>query len=359
MTRSVVRETASVTGETGLRAEGVVVRYGSGRHTTTAVDDVNLAVAPGEIVGLLGASGSGKSSLLRGIAGLEPLASGRIRWDGVDLTTVPVHRRGFGVMFQEGQLFPHRDVGSNVAYGVAHLPRAERAARVAELLDRVGLAGFGRRPIASLSGGQAQRVALARSLAPAPRLLLLDEPLSALDRALREHLVGVLRGTLRATGTTAVHVTHDQDEAFAVADRVAVMEAGRISQLDTPARLWRHPVSRSVAAFLGYGPFLDAGAAAALGWGTWVPAGMALAVPPGGLVVEEGVSGTVGAATDGRSEPGGVRVPVHDQVDHRGYVAVTIILPDGRPATARARQRVVGEAAYVRLEESRCTLVPV
>ncbi len=336
-----------VTPAPGLSAEAVVVRYGSGRQTTTAVDEVNLAVAPGEIVGLLGASGSGKSSLLRGIAGLEPLVAGRIRWDGVDLTDVPVHRRGFGVMFQEGQLFPHRDVGGNVAYGVANLSRADREARVSEMLARVGLAGFERRSIASLSGGQAQRVALARSLAPAPRLLLLDEPLSALDRALREHLVGMLRDTLRATGTTAVHVTHDQDEAFAVADRVAVMEDGRISQLDAPARLWRHPVSRSVAAFLGYEPFLDAAAAGALGWRAPVPEGMALGIAPGGLVVVE--SGEPG---------GGVLVPVRDQVDHRGFVAVTITLPDGRPGTARATRRVAGDAAYVRIDPPRCILVP-
>ncbi len=181
---------------TGLQVRDLVVRFGS----TLAVDHVDVDLAKGEVLALLGPSGSGKSSLLRGIAGLEPLAAGSVAWDGIDVTREPVHRRGFGVMFQDGQLFPHRDVAGNVGYGIEHLPRAERAARIRELLELVGLAGFESRPVTSLSGGQAQRVALARSLAPRPRLLLLDEPLSALDRALRERLVALLRDTLKTTG---------------------------------------------------------------------------------------------------------------------------------------------------------------
>jgi thiamine transport system ATP-binding protein len=235
---------------------------------------------------LLGASGSGKSSLLRGIAGLEPLASGRIRWGAEDLTEVPVHRRGFGVMFQDGQLFPHRDVGGNVAYGLAHLPRGRaRAPGPAQVLALVGMAGFERRAIATLSGGQAQRVALARSLAPSPRLLMLDEPLSALDRALREHLAGVLRTTLRSTGTTALYVTHDQDEAFAVADRVAVLIDGRIARIGTPSDVWRSPASPAVATFVGYAPMLTADQARDLGWPLDRPLDRELvAVGPDGLV---------------------------------------------------------------------------
>lgn len=207
----------------GLLVTDAVVSYVTASGPVTAVDHVNLEVAPGEIVALLGASGSGKSSLLRAIAGLEPLAGGRITWDGLDLTGLPVHRRGFGMMFQDAQLFPTMNVGGNVAYGLHGRPAAERQARVAELLELVGLPGYGRRRVTELSGGQAQRVALARSLAPQPRLLLLDEPLSALDRALRERLVEDLGVVLRATHTTAVYVTHDQDEAFTLADRVVVL----------------------------------------------------------------------------------------------------------------------------------------
>ncbi|WP_081861737.1 ABC transporter ATP-binding protein [Cellulomonas sp. HZM] len=256
----------------GLGIAGVSVRYGS----STAVDDVRLSVAPGEIVALLGPSGCGKSSLLRAVAGLEPLAGGDVTWDDESVARVPVHLRGFGLVFQDGQLFTHRDVAGNVAYGVAGADRAGavsrtgrpgrsgRAARVDELLDLVGLTGYGPRPVATLSGGERQRVALARALAPAPRLLLLDEPLSALDRALRERLAVDLRAVLVATGTTALFVTHDQDEAFAVADRVAVMSRGALLQVDAPADLWRAPASREVARFLGYEAFVRASSAPVL-----------------------------------------------------------------------------------------------
>ncbi|MFC8599133.1 ABC transporter ATP-binding protein [Isoptericola sp. NPDC057191] len=240
---------------TGLAVRDAVVRYGGTRRRpgAVAVDGVSLDVAAGEIVALLGPSGCGKSSLLRAVAGLEPLAGGSVAFDGVDLAGVPVHRRGFGLLFQDGQLFPHRDVARNVAYGLETqgVPRAERAERVAALLAEVGLDGYQQRSVATLSGGEKQRVALARSLAPRPRLLLLDEPLSALDRRLRERLAVDVRDTLRATGTTAVFVTHDHDEAFTVADRVAVMDAGRLLQVDAPDVLLRAPASDRVAEFLG------------------------------------------------------------------------------------------------------------
>ena len=238
-----------------------VVRYGATRRRpgSVAVDGVSLDVAAGEIVALLGPSGCGKSSLLRAVAGLEPLAGGSVAFDGEDLAGVPVHRRGFGLLFQDGQLFPHRDVGRNVAYGLEAqgVPRAERAARVAELLADVGLAGYAGRSVATLSGGEKQRVALARALAPRPRLLLLDEPLSALDRRLRERLAVDVRDTLKATGTTAVFVTHDHDEAFTVADRVAVMDAGRLLQVAAPDVLLRAPAGPRVAEFLGLAPGAD------------------------------------------------------------------------------------------------------
>ncbi|GAA1876484.1 ABC transporter ATP-binding protein [Myceligenerans crystallogenes] len=243
----------------GLGVSDVVVRYEKrdrgarrGRALTTAVDHVSLDVAKGEIVALLGPSGCGKSSLLRAVAGLEPLAQGTVTWDDADLAGVLVHRRQFGLMFQDGQLFPHRNVERNVAYGLEaqHVPRAERAARVTELLDLVSLAGFGRRRVANLSGGERQRVALARALAPRPRLLLLDEPLSALDRRLRERLAADVRDVLRETGTTALFVTHDHEEAFTVADRVGVMSAGRLLQLAAPEVLRSSPATPEVEEFL-------------------------------------------------------------------------------------------------------------
>src|SRR5699024_8278999 len=227
-----------------------MVQYGP----VTAVAGVDLDVPRGQVVGLLGPSGCGKSTLLRAIAGLEPLTAGAVSWDGQDMTEVPVHRRSFGLMFQDGQLFAHRSVAGNVAYGVqmARWSRQQRRRRVAELLELVGLRGFGPRAITELSGGERQRVALARALAPRPRLLLLDEPLSALDRALRERLVTELHDILRAAGTTALYVTHDHDEAFTVADRVALMRTGQSAQTGTPAELWDHPVDAEAARFLGY-----------------------------------------------------------------------------------------------------------
>ena len=256
----------------GLSVRGLAVTYGDLR----AVDGVDLEVAAGEVVALLGASGSGKSSLLRAVAGLEDVAAGEVAWDGRSMVRVPVHKRGFGLMFQDGQLFEHRDVGSNIAYGLTGLPRAQRGERVREMLELVGLPGFERRRVTTLSGGQAQRVALARALAPAPRLLLLDEPLSALDRALREQLATDVRTILRQGGTTALYVTHDQDEAMTVADRVGVMEAGRLLRLDTPQRLWAEPGSSKVARFLGFDVVGD------------------LALAPGALRVVEAAAGKPG-----------------------------------------------------------------
>ncbi|MBK7822604.1 MAG: ABC transporter ATP-binding protein [Tessaracoccus sp.] len=203
----------------GLEVRDATVRYGE----TVALDRVSLSVDPGEVVALLGPSGSGKSTLLRTIAGLEPLVSGSVLWDGADLAAVPTHKRGFGMVFQDGQLFPTMSVGRNVGYGLAHLSKSEQRTRVSELLDLVGLPGLDHRRPTELSGGQAQRVALARSLAPSPRALLLDEPLSALDPGLRRRLADDLARILRETHTTAVYVTHDPDEAERVADRVLTL----------------------------------------------------------------------------------------------------------------------------------------
>ncbi|WP_026422388.1 ABC transporter ATP-binding protein [Actinokineospora inagensis] len=234
-----------------LRIEGLTVRYGR----TTAVREVDLEIADGEVLALLGPSGCGKSTLLRGIAGLEQ-ADGVVAWDGTDLAGTPVHRRGFGLVFQDGQLFPHRDVAGNVAFGLkmAGLPKEPR---VGELLDLVGLNDYGKRKVTELSGGEQQRVALARALAPNPRLLLLDEPLSALDRSLREQLAVDLSRLLRAGNSTALVVTHDHDEAFTLADRVAIMRQGEIVQSGSPEEVWRYPVDEDTARFLGCSTFID------------------------------------------------------------------------------------------------------
>ena len=351
----------------GLAVRGLVVRYeGPGRAATTAVAGVDLDVAVGEVVGLLGPSGSGKSSLLRAVAGLEPVAAGAVTWDGRDVTGVPVHRRGFGLMFQDGQLFPHRSVAGNVGYGLATagLPRAARDARVAQLLELVGLAGYGPRAVSTLSGGQAQRVALARSLAPAPQLLLLDEPLSALDRGLRERLTGELHDILRRTGTTALYVTHDHDEAFTVADRVAVMIDGHLAQVDKPGRLWRAPVDRAVAAFLGYGPFLPAErhgdvARTVLGDVPMRGTGRAVLGEPGALVVGLGPGALQVVTGEGWAGGHGLEVPVAASRFVRGRTEVDVELPGGLRAFAVAAGAAeVGALVQVRLDPDGAVVVP-
>ncbi|WP_217131731.1 ABC transporter ATP-binding protein [Leucobacter chinensis] len=215
-----------MTAKTGLEVMGATVTF----DAEVVVHDLSLSLAEGEVVAILGPSGCGKSTLLRAIAGLEPLAGGKILWGGEDLARVAPHRRGFGLMFQDGQLFSHLSVAENVAYGlrVKGMGREHRAARVAEMLGLVGLADAAERPVTELSGGQQQRVALARSLAPSPKLLMLDEPLSALDRELREQLAGDLATVLRQTRTTAILVTHDEAEATRIADRVLRMAGGEL-----------------------------------------------------------------------------------------------------------------------------------
>jgi ABC-type Fe3+/spermidine/putrescine transport system ATPase subunit len=215
--------------------------------------DVTFHADEGEIVCLLGPSGCGKTTLLRIVAGLEVADSGQVSFDGHPLDEVPVHRRGFGLMFQDFALFPHKNVADNVAFGLKmqEVSPSQVQERVAEMLALVGLRGYEQRRVYELSGGEQQRVALARSLAPGPRLLMLDEPLGSLDRALREELMNELRTILRRVSVTAIYVTHDQQEAFAVADRVLIMNQGRIVQEGTPLAVYRHPASAWVARFLG------------------------------------------------------------------------------------------------------------
>lgn len=214
---------------------------------------VSFRVDTGETVCLLGASGSGKSTLLRIIAGLEEAERGQVLWDGRDLRGVPAHRRGFGLMFQDYALFPHRSVAENVAFGLRMqgVPRAETAQRVREALEQVNMASFANRRVTDLSGGEQQRVALARALAPRPRLLMFDEPLGALDRALKEQLEEQLRRLLHATGIPAIYVTHDQEEAFAIADRLVLLDRGVVQQDAAPAEVYARPASPWVARFLG------------------------------------------------------------------------------------------------------------
>jgi iron(III) transport system ATP-binding protein len=225
------------------------------------VSDLSCALAQGAIGCLLGPSGCGKTTVLRAIAGFERIGRGEIRINGTTVSSPSVHvppeRRRIGMVFQDYALFPHLSVADNIAFGLQKSAAATRRERVAELLDTVGLAGAGSRYPHELSGGQQQRVALARALAPSPDLLLLDEPFSNLDVDLRERLSLEVRDILKRTGITAILVTHDQHEAFAVADEIGVMHEGRIQQWDTPYNLYHRPANRFVADFVGQGVFLE------------------------------------------------------------------------------------------------------
>ncbi len=238
-----------------LAVEGVAKRYGE----QVVIGDLDLAVGEGEFVSLLGPSGCGKTTLLRIIAGLIEADAGRVAIAGTDLTRLPAHKRNVGVVFQNYALFPHLSVGDNVAFGLAarKAPAPEIARAVDHALELVRLSEHRARPVTALSGGQQQRVALARALATRPRLILLDEPLSALDRKLRETMPIELKRILRAEGMTAIFVTHDQEEALVMSDRIAVMNAGRIEQLATPAEVYARPATPFVLDFVGLSCRLD------------------------------------------------------------------------------------------------------
>ena len=251
-----------------LTVERVTRRFGS----NAGVSDVSFAVAPGELLALLGASGSGKTTTLRIIAGYEQPDSGRVLLGGSDITTLPPRRRGFGMVFQHYALFPHMNVLDNVAFGLEArgVSRSERSSRAQRALESVGLGPAGNRSVQSLSGGEQQRVALARVLVIGPRALLLDEPLSNLDPTLRQQIRGELSTTLRRVEVPTVFVTHDQEDAFAIADRVALLRAGQILQIGTPEEIYREPASLRVAQFIGRGRVVRAtedgdGAAVSIG----------------------------------------------------------------------------------------------
>ncbi len=350
-----------------LSVDQLAVSFGEHR----AVDGASLEVAPGQILAILGPSGCGKSTLLRAIAGLQPLDAGRICWQGNDLNGVPPHERGVGLMFQDHALFPHRDVAANVSFGLRMQGRrdAARSERSAEMLALVGLSGFECRAIDTLSGGEAQRVALARALAPDPRVLLLDEPFGSLDRRLRDRLVEEIPPILRAADVAAVHVTHDHDEAFAVADRVGIMIDGRIDRVGPPREVWSDPQHASVARFLGHTNLVEVGDGGSVPWGTLpLESGLyvvrADAFSPAatgddadlGAVVERSVFAGGRTRVTFRSEPGGHRLhrrphrrvgcrplarrctpardrPVEDRPRHRRLSSVGISASTGLPSS--------------------------
>lgn len=225
-----------------------------------ALDAVNLTVRDGETVAVMGPSGCGKTTLLRAVAGLQALDIGTITWNERNLRDVPPHERGFGFMFQDYALFPHLSVRGNVEFGLRMkgVDEEHRIDRIRTILETVGLAGYEDRPVHELSGGEQQRVALARTLAPSPRLILLDEPIGALDRGLRERLTVEMRAIFSQLGVTALYVTHDRDEAFAIADTVAVMNSGRLVRKGTPQELWSDPGDEFVARMLGFGAAIEA-----------------------------------------------------------------------------------------------------
>jgi thiamine transport system ATP-binding protein len=288
---------------------------------TPAVVRAGLELDEGRVLAVLGPSGCGKSTLLRAIAGLEQ-ATGSVHWGADDVSSTPTHRRGFALMFQDGQLFPQLSVARNIGYPlrIRRTPRGAVSARVSELLDLVGLSGFGDRLPATLSGGERQRVALARALAASPRLLLLDEPLSALDAGLRQRLADDLRHILEEAGTTAVMVTHDHDEAFAVADDLAVMRSGHIVQAGPIADVWRTPADPETALFLGYARVLDGAAAAGVLAAAGLPPAPAVAVRRSALsVADDGPLG--GEVVDVRTTPGQLRLVVRGDLGDLDAVA--------------------------------------
>ena len=275
---------------------------------TPALDAVNLTVNDGEVVAVMGPSGCGKTTLLRAIAGLQHLDIGTVSWDEHNLRDTPPHARGFGFMFQDYALFPHLSVAGNVEFGLRMrgVSTAGRLSRVQKALETVGLAGYQERSIGELSGGEQQRVALARTLAPSPRLVLLDEPIGALDRALREHLIAEMRAIFSELGVTALYVTHDRDEAFAIADTVAVMRNGRFVRKGTPEEMWTDPQDEFVARMLGFDAIVPAKVHdgwADLGWAKVTselsPGDHRLVIPPHAVAIdpEGSIEGRVLSAT--------------------------------------------------------------
>lgn len=319
-----------------VQVEGLTKRFGQ----TVALAGIDLEVRPGELFTLLGPSGCGKTTLLRLLAGLEAPDAGAIRFDGRRVEGLPAHRRNVGMVFQNYALFPHLTVAENVAYGLKarRLPAQEIAARVAEALKLVRMEDYGARRPEQLSGGQQQRVALARAAATRPALLLMDEPLSNLDARLRVTMREEIRHLQREVGITTVYVTHDQEEALAISDRIGVMEHGRLLQVGTPVEIYQHPAHQRVAAFVGTCAFLQGrvqGGALVVG-GSNIPlprplgtgAELVVGLRPEMLaVLPEGAAPTGAAVLRGR---------VKEETFLGPYVRLAVVLPDGEEVALRS-----------------------
>ena len=332
-------------------------------HKVNALDGFSLAIAPGELVALLGPSGCGKTTALRAVAGLEVLDEGRVLVGGEDITDTPPHRRNLGMVFQAYSLFPNMNALENVAFGleVRRTPASQRRRRAGELLDLVGLGGLAERYPHQLSGGQQQRVALARALCVEPRLLLLDEPLSALDAKVRAQLRDEIRRIQLEVGITTLFVTHDQEEALSMSDRVGVMQAGRLEQLGTPAEVYSSPATRFVAEFVGSvsrvpGRLVAPGTVDVLGHRLTIPATSGAALPVGTdvnvLVRPESVRvrpAAEGPAVIARASFLGASVRVVAALPDG--VEVSSVLPAAAgyalPAGARADIELLGDVLFI------------
>ena len=328
-----------------IEARNAVKAFGQGDHVVRALDDVSISIRKGEFFTLLGPSGCGKTTLLRLIAGFEMPTSGAILLDGADISDLPPNRRPVNTVFQSYALFPHLTVAENVGFGLTMQgrPKAEVAARVAQMLALVKLEAMAGRKVSQLSGGQQQRVALARALAPQPKVLLLDEPLSALDLKLRKEMQVELKRLQTETGITFVFVTHDQEEALTMSDRIGVMSAGKLQQVGSPKDIYTRPVNRFVASFIGETNFLPA---------TVVEGGVRLSTGDT-VAVETAASGAVTLAVRPEQvrigEPGGgaiaarVKFNVYFGTDTHCHLA----LADGTEVVARVQSPASGESGIV------------
>jgi ABC-type Fe3+/spermidine/putrescine transport system ATPase subunit len=323
-----------------LEVVGLTKYYG----TLRAVDDVTFTVEDAEIVALLGPSGCGKTTVLRIVAGLEEEYEGDVVLDSHDLRGVAPDQRDFGLMFQDLALFPHMNVGANVGFGLRMIgiPRDDQRRRIAELLELVGLPGSEKRSVFELSGGERQRVALARSLAPEPSLLMLDEPLGALDRSLRESLSVEIRDLLKGLGLSALYVTHDQEEALTIADRMVVMEAGHIRQIGTPTEILRRPASEFVARFMGYQNLFPAKAGAG-GYevgGHLLPAEVPASGPGLLLIPEDAIEISEAGPLSGTVETIQLRGRQIDAWVDAGGIWLHLVLSPARHAAVQTSQSV-------------------